>query len=484
MSESGEDRVEEAAEASTAAPGEPGAATRARKKHSFFDRDLTQGSIVRDLWALALPAVGENVMNMLTTTIDMIWVGRLGARPLAAVGVAGTLLMLLMSARMGLTTGTRALISRFFGAGDIEGANHIALQAFILSFSFALILATTGIVFAEQLLGLFGLEPALIAEGKGYLQVAFVGSGFLSFRMMINGILQASGDTLTPMKITLLVRIIHVTTDPFLIFGWAGLPRFGLVGAALANVLAQFAGTSLGFYILFSGYSRLRITLKNFFVDFSILWRIIRIGIPASINSMERSLAQAALLGIVASFGTYAVAAYAVRNRVLMLLMSLGWGGLAMAAAVMVGQNLGAHEPERAERSAWAALGFYWLILAVGAVLFLLLPEVIARFFNTDPEFVGITSTWLMISVAGFPLMPPALLLAQVLGAGAGDTIAPLIISLVSVWGCELPLAGLLPRITDWGVYGVAWAMAIAMGVRGLAMLGWFQTGRWKRRRV
>ena len=455
-----------------------------RGRGRVSDRDLTQGSITKNLWLLAGPAIAENVMNTVDTSIDMIWVGRLGAGSIAAVGVGGNLVQLISTARMGLTTGTRAMVSRFVGADDLPSANHATLQAFVLSAAFAFFMATIGIFFAKPMLQLLGLKPDVIAQGLGYVQIAFVGSAFMSFRMNTNAVLQASGDMMTPMKITALIRIIHVVIDPFLIFGWLGLPRMGVTGAAVANLITQAIGSVIGLYVLFTGYSRLKVTFKNFRVDFAILWRMIKIGIPATISSVERSFTATVLLRIIATFGTYAIAAHTLGARVEMFAMSLGWGGLATAVATMVGQNLGARKPERAERSAWVALGFYWLIMAILGTIFLLQAENVIRIFNSDPELVKIGSTFLRIAVAGYLFMAPAMLLSQALGPGAGDTVPPMLVSIVGTWGIELPLAVFLPRITSLGVYGVRWASVIAMAVRAVAITGWFRQGRWKLRKV
>lgn len=466
--------------------GEAAAPQRIRgaRRGGVFDRDLTQGSITKNLWALAGPAIAENLMNTLDTTVDLIWVGRLGAAPLAAVGVGGTLVRLISTARMGLATGTRAMVARFVGADDMPGANHVTTQAFVLSGAFAALMALIGIFLAEMMLRLLGLERDVITEGLRYVQIAFVSSAFMSFRMMTTSVMQASGDAVTPMKITAVVRITHIVIDPILIFGWLGLPRLEVTGAALANLFSQGIGSILGLYLLFIGYSRLKLTFKNFRVDFGIVWRIIKIGIPSTVTSVERSLSATVLIGIVATFGTYAVAAQSVVQRIQMLVMQLGWGGLAQAAAAIVGQNLGAGKPERAERSTWVAIGFYWLIMAVAGVIFLVTAEGLVRVFNSDPQLVKVASTWLRIGVVSFVFMPPAFLFSQVLGAGAGDTVPPMVVSILGTWVFELPLAILISKSMGVGVYGIAWAMAIATAARAAAMTIWFRRGKWKLKKV
>ena len=211
-----------------------------------FGRDWTKGSIIRNLLLLSWPMVINQSLNMLGPTIDMIWVGKLGAAAIAGVGVAGMVVMLLNSARMGLNTGTRAVIARFIGADDAEGANHVAQQAFVISTVFSVTMAAVGIFLAESILRAFGVEPEVVKEGTAYMRIMFVGAAAMSFRMMAEGIMQASGDTVTPMRIAIGFRLFHVALCPFLIFGWWIFPRMGVSGAALTNVISQSLGVSLG----------------------------------------------------------------------------------------------------------------------------------------------------------------------------------------------------------------------------------------------
>ena len=197
----------------------------------------------------------NGILTMLGPTIDMIWVGRLGAASIAGVGVAGTAVMLVNSARMGLTTGTRAMVARFIGAGDIRGANHVGQQTLVISAAFSTILAVIGVALAEPIMRVFGLEEDVIAEGAAYMRIMFIGSVAMSFRMMAESIMQAAGDALTPMMASVGFRILHLALCPFLVFGWWIFPRMGVSGAAMTNVISQSLGAALGFWALFTGRS-------------------------------------------------------------------------------------------------------------------------------------------------------------------------------------------------------------------------------------
>ena len=445
-------------------------------------RDLTKGSIFRNLLSLSWPMIVSNALNMLGPTIDMIWVGRLGSASIAGVGVAGIAVMMMMSAMMGLSIGLRAMVARFIGAGDVGSANHVARQAFIMSAVFAIVMASIGIFFAESILVLLGLQPDVVAEGTVYMRILFVGTIVMSSWMVTESIMQASGDAMTPMKISVPVRLFHVVLCPFLIFGWWMFPRLGVSGAALTNIISQSLGLILGAWVLFSGRSRLRLSLSNFRLDLNIMWRMVKIGIPSSIMGIQSNLGQFALMWLIVPFGTLAVAAHTLCQRIEMVLF-MPSVGLGSAAGVLAGQNLGARQPERAERGGWLAIGIAEGIMVTCAVAILLWAEGVVHIFSPEPGLVEIASTFLRIAIVGY-LVLGLIIVSQFCISGAGDTLPPMIFAMVIIWLVQLPLAFLLPRVTDLGVYGIRWAMATGMLVGAVSFTTYFRMGRWKHKRV
>jgi len=419
---------------------------------------------------------------MLGPTIDMIWVGKLGAAAIAGVGVSGMIVMLINSARMGLATGTRAMVARFVGAEDARGANHIAQQAIVISSAFSIVIAVIGIFFTEPILILFGLEADVIVEGAAYMRIMFVGSSAMSFRVMTEGIMQSSGDTVTPMRIAIGYRLLHAVLVPFLIFGWWIFPRLGVSGAALTNVISQGLGLAVGLWFLFMGRTRLRLTLRHFHFDPDIIWRIVKIGIPASISAVERTFTNVALMWIIAPFGTLAIAGHTVHQRVETILM-MPCMAFGMASGVLAGQNLGAGQPERAEKTGWLAVVFAEAIMITGSVVILLWAESIISIFSTDPSVVKLGSDFLRISAAGYLVFGFLLVLMQCLN-GVGDTLPPMLITLIGMWALQLPLAFFLSRFTDMGVYGVRWAIVVGIAIRATAYVTYFRIGKWKRKEV
>ncbi|MFC1954915.1 MATE family efflux transporter [Chloroflexota bacterium] len=446
------------------------------------ERDWTKGSVVRNLLSLAWPMVITQSLNMLGPTIDMIWVGKLGAASIAGVGVSGMAVMLANSLMMGLTTGMRAIIARFVGAGDVEGANHVSKQAFIVSGIFSIIIAVIGIFFSEPILILFGLETDVVTEGAAYMRIMFIGAVVMSFRVITEGIMQASGDTVTPMRIAVGYRLLHTLLVPFLIFGWWIFPRLGVSGAATVNIISQGFGLIFGLWYLSTGRTRLWLTLSKFRLDPDMIWRIVKIGIPASITGMERTFTNLALMWILVPFGTLAVAAHTVHQRIeaILVMPNLAIG---MAAGVLAGQNLGAGQPDRSARTGWQAVGFSETIMIIGSVVILIWAESFVRVFSTDPGVVEVGSSFLRIATAGYITLGVLLVLMQCL-TGIGDTMPPLLISLVGMWVIQLPLAFFLSKFTGLGVFGVRWATVIGTVTRAIAYTVYFQLGRWRRKKI
>lgn len=256
----------------------------------------------------------------------------------------------------------------------------------------------------------------------------------------------------------------------------------GVSGAALSNVVALSLGMSISLWVLFSGRTRLRLTLSNFRVDLSIIWRIVKIGIPAGVMSVQRSFGNLVLAWLIVPFGTLAVAAHSLYQRVLMMLFLPSWA-LGMGSGVLVGQNLGARQPGRAERTGWLAVGLVGGFMLIASVAILLWPEGIIRIFTTEPGLVEIASVFLRIATAGFLVAGVVAVLQQSI-LGAGDTVPPMIVGLVTVWVVQLPLAFFLSRFTNLDVYGVRWAIVAGMVVGAVTYIIYFRLGRWKRKKV
>ncbi|MCD5401976.1 MATE family efflux transporter [candidate division NPL-UPA2 bacterium] len=444
-------------------------------------RELSQGSIVRNVWALATPMMLGNILQTTFNIVDMLWVGRLGEAAIAAVAMSGSILMVIMTLIIGIATGTIALVARFTGAGNRRKANEIAMQSLILSFIASSLLAAAGFGLAEGMLKLLGGTPEVVALGSGYLKILLVGGTVMFLLFLTEAILRGAGDARTPFFILIISTLLNAVLNPLMIFG-IGFPRLGVNGAALATVLARGVGVVIAFRVLFRGSSPIHLEWKNLKVDFGLIWRIIRLGVPSSIQMSLRGLMGVILMAIVAKYGTYAVAAYGVGLRIMMLVLMPAFG-LATAAATLVGQNLGAGKPERAHLSAWTATRFNMLIMGtVGTAFFLFAPHLIS-FFNTNPQVVEIGTAYLRITSLGYLFIALGVVLGRALN-GAGDTVSPLVITFLSLWCLQIPLALILPGSFHLGVSGVWWATLISTVIHGAITTGWFQQGRWKLKKI
>jgi putative MATE family efflux protein len=446
-------------------------------------RDWTQGSIMGNLWGLAWPMTVSALVEQLGPTVDMIWMGKLGQSAMAGVGVASLAVMTVNAARQGLNTGIRAMIARAIGAKDLEEANRVTQQGLVVSTIFAIIMAIIGGFFSESILSLLGIEPEVVKTGAAYMRIQLVGSIFMSMGMLANGVMQASGDTVTPMKLIVAGRLLHVALAPFLIFGWWIFPRLEVQGAAVTNIIQYaFISAGIGWWVLFSGHSRIKPTMKGFRFDGKILWRMVKVGLPASFTGMERNFASLLIVKFISPFGTVAVAAHSLLNRIdpFFHMPAQGFG---QAAGVLAGQNLGAQQPDRAEKTGWIASFIFTGAMVLASAIVLLIPGPIIRIFNSDADLVQLTTIFLRIEILNYMVFGFVTVLMNCLN-GTGDTWIPMWTNLVSMWVVNVPLAWFLSTRTDLGVYGVRWAMAIAIVIRAVVYVVYWKIGYWKRKRI
>jgi len=419
---------------------------------------------------------------MMGPTIDMIWVGKLGSVAVAGVGVSGMIVQVVNSLTQGLFTGMRAMVARFVGAGDNENANHVLQQAFVISAGLSIIIAAIGLFLAEMILIAFGVAPDVVDEGAVYMRIQLVGMVTMKLMMIAQSAMQASGDSRTPMRITVFYRVLHIVLVPFLIFGWWIFPHLGVSGAALTNIITQGIGASLGLWFLFSGRSRLKPTLRKFKLDWGIILRLLRIGIPASITGTQRFLPGLVLVWFVSPFGTFAVAAYSVMTRISNFVRNPA-ASLGSSTGILAAQNLGAGQPERAEKGGWLGAAFFTCLAAIVSVLIWFWAERVIGIFNTEPELVGVASAFLRIQIVSFMVTGLVVVLSMCI-EGTGDTVPSMIITLTTMWLIQIPLAYFVTNHTEIGVYGVPWSIACALIARAIFFAIYFRIGRWKHKKV
>jgi putative MATE family efflux protein len=326
------------------------------------------------------------------------------------------------------------------------------------------------------------VEAAVISEGASYMRIQLVGIVTMSVLQVSQNIMQASGDTRTPLKISVSYRLLHILLCPTLIFGWLVFPSLGVKGAALSNVIAQGLGAGFSFWFLFSGRTRLKLTFRGFRFDRNIIWRTIKIGIPSSVTSMERNFAALILVWFISPFGTLAVAAHSLSQRIDMIVQMLG-SGLGNPAGVLAGQNMGAGKPDRAAKTGWLAVGLTSAAALIVCLIIWFWIGPVLRIFTSDADLIDMTAVFLKIQIVSYLVWGLVIALSTVLN-GLGDTLVPMLTNMITVWAVQMPLAYFLPGITGLGVYGVRWAIVSAIMGRAIIYPLYFRSGRWKRKKI
>jgi putative MATE family efflux protein len=418
----------------------------------------------------------------LAQILDTYWVGQLGSAALAAVTISITIRWVLNSLANGLGIGGMAVVARRIGAKEEAAAEHAAWQTILLGVFMSLVLSITGMVLARPLLTLLGADAEVLPLGLAYLRISFAGIFTLILVFAINAMLRGAGEAGTAMRVLFLATAVTVVLEPILIRGWGPLPALGVAGSALAFVLGFGAGLVMQLAVLLRGRARIRINLRDLGPDFPLMARIIRISLPSTIQMTLRSSSRLIIVALVGVYGTFATAGYGVANRMLLIAL-IPCFGMGNAAGTLVGQNLGARQPERAEKSAWWVSAYSAGYMTVAAILLTIFAPSLIAFFDPTPEVVAYGSecvrvvAWSMIASAG------GVVLARGFD-GAGNTVPAMIINLLTLWVMELPLAFGLSRWLGLGVAGVWWGRAIANLANGLLFAIWFRRGKWKEREV
>ncbi len=444
--------------------------------------DLTQGPLAKALMRLAGPMFVSTTLQNAQSVIDLFWVGRLGSEAVAALAMSGTLLMALFPVVMGLSTGTVAMVSRCVGAGRGHEAAEVGGQSLVVALVFGLVAGTVGWFSAEWLCRLLGGSEAVVQLGADYMGISFLGC-FTVFLLFIgSSILQASGNTVVPMQAMLLANVLNIVLDPVFIFGWLGVPRMGIKGAALATVLSQAAAAAMVMQVLVRGSAGVQIRRRHLWPRKDLVLRLVRIGVPSSGQMLSRSLMSVVLIRVVAGFGTVVVAAYGIGVRFHMLVLMPAFV-LGNAAATIVGQNLGAGRPDRAERVAWLATGIDAAIMLGSAVILMVWAAPLVAIFDDTPAVVAMGARYLRVVSLFYIPVAFSIVLGRAL-QGAGDTLAPMVTTILGLWGLQVPLAIILPHYFTPATDGIWWSVAVAMTANGLMVAVWFKQGKWKTLRV
>src|SRR5271166_3336968 len=440
-------------------------------------QDYTTGNLNRAILLLAVPMVLEMILESLFAVVDVFWVGRLGANAVATVGLTESLLSLVFAVGMGLSLSTTAMVARRIGEKDPEGAADAAVQAILLGLIVSLAIGVPCFLFAPRLLGLMGASPDIISTGSGYTRICLGGSCAVLLLFLNNAIFRGAGDAAIAMRLLWVSNIINLILDPCLIFGWGPFPKMGVTGAALATFTGRSIGVMYQFYRLLKGTERIRILTRQIRVNFSVLLRLLRVSVTGILQFAIAHTSWIGLVRIVSTFGAAAVAGYTIAIRIVVFVILPSWG-LSNAAATLVGQNLGAKQPERAEKSVWRTGIYNMLFLGIVGVLFVIFAEPLVRGFTSDPEVVRQGASCLRIISYGNVGYAYLMVTLQAFN-GAGDTVTPTIVNLFGFWLLEIPLAYVLAIPGRLQANGAYLAIVIAEAAIAVAGVLLFRRGRW-----
>jgi len=445
-------------------------------------QDYTSGSLNHAILMLAVPMVLEMVLESLFAVVDVFWVGRLGADAVATVGLTESMLSLVFAVGMGLSLSTTAMVARRIGEKDPEGAAEAAVQAIALGFILSIAIGVPCFLFAPRLLRLMGATPQIVATGSGYTRICLGGSCAVLLLFLNNAIFRGAGDAAIAMRLLWISNILNLILDPCLIFGWGPFPRMGVTGAALATFSGRSIGVVYQFYRLLKGTERIRILGRQIRIKVVVLWRLVRVSLTGILQFAIAHTSWIGLVRIVSAFGAAALAGYTIAIRIVIFVILPSWG-LSNAAATLVGQNLGANKPDRAETAVWRTGLYNVLFLGTVGVLFILFAENIVGLFTSDPDVLALGASCLRIVSYGNLGYAYFMVMMQAFN-GAGDTITPTIVNFFGFWLFEIPLAYSLAKPMHMRSNGVFFSIAIAESAMAAASAILFRKGKWKKQKI
>lgn len=455
------------------------AGSSSRRRSTYSTGDFIAGNIPRHLWYLVWPQTIDGFLAVAVQLSELVWVGRLGFQAVAAIGVAQVFLLAVMNVRSGIDSVTRSLIARSIGARIAGRPNHVLLQSFSITLLFCVILIIFGLLFTEYLLGFFGLSPRVTELASTYMKVQYFTLSIASFQMLSAGALQASGNSISPLRADVVGRIIQITLAPVMIFGWFGTPEWGIVGAPVAALFGRVLALTLNLYALNKGSFMMKLDLKAYRFDWNLIIDITSLAIPASVTVMQRGLSQIAFIAIVTPFGDAALAAFATIRR-METTANMFSMGLGRSAGAVGAQNLGAGQSSRTISAFRWAILFGILPSAFIALAFFIFSEQVSLFVASDPEFVDLASNWLSVLALGYVSISVVLIFTHAFNA-AGQTLTPMFITLSTIWLFEIPLALVLANTSMLGQFGVPWAIVIGNTLRLVVFTWYFFRGGWSR---
>ena len=467
-------------------------ATTRRKIHTFFkdilesisgtEHDFTEGRLSRAIFLLSVPMVLEMVMESVFAIVDIYFVSKLGPDSVATVGLTESVITIVYAIASGLSMATTSIVARRIGEKDRDKAGRAAFQSIITGVFASLLISIPGIIFASDIMRIMGANDNIVNELSSYTTIMMCGNIVIMLLFIMNAVLRSSGDAAISMRVLWLGNIINIILDPCLIFGWGPFPELGIAGAAIATTTGRGIAVLYQLYLLFFGKRRVKILREHIRINFRLIGHILKISLGGIGQNLIATSSWIGLVRIVSIYGSTAIAGYTIAMRIIIFALLPSWG-ISNAAATLVGQNLGAKKPERAERAVWLTAVVNMILLGSFGLVMVLFPATFIGLFINDSDVVTSGIHGLRIISIGFVAYALGMVLVNAFN-GSGDTLTPTRINLVAFWLIEIPLAYVLAVKSGLHEKGVFVAIVIAESLMTIISLYFFRKGRWKLNKV
>ncbi|NND15222.1 MAG: MATE family efflux transporter [Eudoraea sp.] len=446
------------------------------------EKDFTKGSINRAIVLLAVPMVLEMAMEALFALVDVFFVSQIGTEAVATIGLTEVVLFIIESVALGVSMAATAMIARRIGEKDKEGASIAAVQTIVIGIVFSFTFGLITFFNADHILRIMGGSPELVAQGSPYTRIILGFNCTLFFIFLLNAIFRGAGDAAIAMRTLILSNSINIVLDPCLIFGIGPFPELGLTGAAIATTIGRGTGVAYQIYMMTRGDGILKIYKRHVKVVWPIIKSLMKVAMGGIGQFIIATVSWVFIVRIIAQFGDQSTAGYSIAIRIIIFSILPAWG-MANAAATLVGQNLGAKQPDRAEKSVWMAAKLNVVFLAaIGIVLWLIGPWMV-QFFSKDPVVIKESVTGLRIFCLGYIFFAYGMVVSQAFN-GAGDTFTPTLINFVCFWLVQIPVAYLLAIVFNLESAGAYWGIALSEALLAVISITIFRRGKWKLREI
>ena len=441
--------------------------------------DFTTGSIRKAIFMLSIPMILEMMMESIFAIVDIFYVSQVSVNAVATIGLTESVITLVYAIAIGLSMAATAVVARRIGEKDVQGARESAVQAIALGILVSLLVGIAGFLYAKEILALMGAEQDLIDEGYGYTKWLIGGNITILLLFLINAIFRGAGDASIAMWALVLSNGLNIILDPIFIFGWGPVPEYGVMGAAIATNIGRGTAVLFQLGILFFGWSRIRLAFKDIALNLKVMFNLIKVSLGGIAQFLIGTSSWVFLMRIMSEFGSEVLAGYTIAIRVMMFTLMPSWG-MSNAAATLVGQNLGAKQPERAETSVWKTGKYNAIFMGLVSLIYLIFAKTIVGWFNDNPVVIENGGLCLQVIAAGYIFYAYGMVVTQAFN-GSGDTGTPTKINFFAFWLFQLPIAYLAAITFEQGAIGVFIAITLAEVLLAVIAMIWFRKGHWKR---